>query len=101
MKEVISDSCHNCPLIRQFDQTTDVFGLLDRIFPIPDVLEHLHEIPPTNLKCICCIYGNSLWRLPAPCSPKSIGSRFAFLLWMTTRIPFIGKYIDKIFYKKG
>lgn len=90
------DYCCNCKLLRKFEKTGNVYSFLNETCPLLEVMENLDKISPENLRCICCLYCNSLYRLyPLPLR-KRIKRHFIPFLEMSTHIPFIGKYIDKI-----
>ena len=94
-EEVNPHCCYNCKLIRKFEKSRNVYAFLDKTYPISDVLNNIHDISPENLKCICCLYGNSLCRLYSHHHRTRVKSHFIPCLRILAHIPLIGKYIKK------
>lgn len=94
-EEEIPNHCYNCKLIRKLKNSRNVYAFLDKTYPISNVLNNIHEISPENLKCICCLYGNSLCRLYSVPRRMRLKNPFIPCLRILTYFPFIGKHIKK------
>lgn len=94
-EEEAPNHCYNCKLIRKLKKSRNVYAFLDKTYPISNVLNNIHDISPENLKCICCLYGNSLCRLYSLSLIKRPQSLLPSCLRILTYLPFIGKHIKK------
>ena len=53
----------SCKLLHELEKSTDLSAFLNEHCPLDIVLENLHDVNKTTLKCTCCIYGNVLYAM--------------------------------------